>query len=55
MPPRARRADPALVRLPTDLAGPVDVELARLTNSIPGPSAMPGGSRYEPKWDGYRS
>jgi hypothetical protein len=52
MPPRARRTD-ATVRLPTDLVGPVDVELAKLTETIPGPSALPGGARYEPKWDGY--
>src|SRR4051812_19343857 len=29
MPPRVRRADPPPVRLPADLAGPVDVELTR--------------------------
>jgi ATP-dependent DNA ligase len=40
--------------LPADLAGPVDVELARLVESIPGVSALPGGSRYDVKWDGYR-
>jgi ATP-dependent DNA ligase len=55
MPPRVRRADPAPVRLPADLAGPVDVELTRATESIPAPSALPGGCRYEPKWDGYRA
>jgi ATP-dependent DNA ligase len=43
------------VRLPLDLVGPVDVELARAVESIPGPDALPGGSRYEPKFDGYRA
>jgi hypothetical protein len=41
------------VWLPADLIGPVDVELAKPTETIPGPSALPGGARYEPKWDGY--
>ncbi|WP_132196201.1 MULTISPECIES: hypothetical protein [Kribbella] len=46
-----RRTDPAAVRLPPDLAGPVDVELTRAVEDIPGPNALPGGSRYEPKFD----
>jgi hypothetical protein len=50
--PRARKTEPE-VRLPADLVGPVSVELARSVETIPGPSALPGGSRYEPKWDGY--
>lgn len=54
MPPRARRAD-SEVRLPRGLTGPVDVELARSVETIPIPSALPGGARYEPKWDGYRA
>jgi ATP-dependent DNA ligase len=40
--------------LPNDLTGPVTVELARLEERLPGSVALPGGSRYEPKWDGYR-
>nr|WP_218860060.1 ATP-dependent DNA ligase [Petropleomorpha daqingensis] len=40
--------------LPPDLAGPVAVELAKPVRDIPPPSALPGGCRYEPKWDGYR-
>jgi ATP-dependent DNA ligase len=40
--------------LPSDLTGPVAVELARLEERLPGTVALPGGSRYEPKWDGYR-
>lgn len=50
--PQARKPDPE-VRLPADLVGPVDLELARAVDTIPGPTALPGGSRYEPKWDGY--
>lgn len=51
--PRARRADPTEVRLPPGLPGPVDVELARAVEEITGPNALPGGSRYEPKRDGF--
>ena len=47
---RVRRTDPDAVRLPPDLAGPVDVELTRAVEEIPGPNALPGGSRYEPKF-----
>lgn len=41
-------------RLPTDLAGPVALELAQAVEQIPGPAAMRGGTVYELKWDGYR-
>jgi hypothetical protein len=40
-------------RLPPDLIGPVDLELARAVDTIPGEKALPGGSRYEPKFDGF--
>jgi ATP-dependent DNA ligase len=30
------------------------VELAKPVRSIPPANALPGGCRYEPKWDGYR-
>jgi ATP-dependent DNA ligase len=40
--------------LPPSLRGPVQVMLAQAVETIPGPSAMPGGSLYEPKWDGWR-
>ncbi|GGM12357.1 non-homologous end-joining DNA ligase [Nakamurella endophytica] len=40
--------------LPEGLAGPVGVELARAEDAVPGPNALPGGCRYELKWDGYR-
>lgn len=49
--PRARRTE-AAVRLPADPVGSVDVELARSVDTIPGESALPCRSRYEPKWDG---
>ncbi len=45
---------PGLPGLPEDLAGPVAVELAKPVAQIPAPHALPGGCRYEPKWDGYR-
>jgi hypothetical protein len=51
--PARRRAEPASVRIPADLAGPVEVALARSVDQIPAPTALPGGSRYEVKWDGY--
>jgi ATP-dependent DNA ligase len=40
-------------RIPAELAGPVEVALAEAVETIPAENAMPGGSRYEPKWDGY--
>jgi len=41
-------------RLPPDLRGPVEVELARAVDTIPGPGALAGGTVWEPKLDGYR-
>lgn len=41
--------------MPAALAGPVQVALARSADRVPGPSALPGGSRYEPKYDGFRT
>ena len=49
-----RRTEPA-ARLPADLAGPVDLALARSVETIPGEAALLGGSRHEPKWDGFRA
>jgi ATP-dependent DNA ligase len=43
------------MELPAGLAGPVQVALARAVEQIPNTGALPGGSRYEPKWDGYRA
>lgn len=40
--------------LPADLArGPVELELAKAVPTLPGPHAMPGGTRWELKWDGF--
>lgn len=41
--------------LPAALAGPVELTLARAQENIPAPDALPGGCRYELKWDGYRA
>jgi hypothetical protein len=38
---------------PTGLAGPVELELAKAVDQLPGEHGMPGGSRYELKWDGF--
>lgn len=40
--------------MPRAVQPPIDVVLARLVAEIPQPAALPGGSRYEPKWDGWR-
>jgi ATP-dependent DNA ligase len=32
----------------------VAVELAKPVRAVPAANALPGGCRYEPKWDGYR-
>jgi ATP-dependent DNA ligase len=45
---------PGLPDLPPDLAGPVAVQLAKPVRDLPTAAALPGGCRYEPKWDGYR-
>jgi ATP-dependent DNA ligase len=42
------------MRIPAELAGPIEVALARSEDKVPEPHALPGGSRYEVKWDGYR-
>jgi hypothetical protein len=39
--------------LPTGLTGPVQVALARPVEQIPRMGALPGGCRFEPKWDGF--
>ena len=41
-------------KLAPDLLGPVGLELARAVEQLPGQHGMPGGSRYELKWDGFR-
>jgi ATP-dependent DNA ligase len=40
--------------LPPELAGPVGVALTKPSAAVPRPGALPGGCRYEPKWDGFR-
>lgn len=53
--PRRRAVTAASAsELPADLLGPVDLALAKAVEDVPGPHALPGGSRYELKWDGYR-
>lgn len=41
--------------VPPALHPPVSLALAKAVDSIPAESALSGGSRYEPKWDGYRA
>ncbi|MFP5367011.1 MAG: ATP-dependent DNA ligase [Actinomycetes bacterium] len=41
--------------VPPALHPPVSLALAKAVDSIPSESALPGGARYEPKWDGYRA
>ncbi|MFD7161584.1 hypothetical protein ACFV9C_43855 [Kribbella sp. NPDC059898] len=52
MSPARRRTD-GQVPIPAGLAGPVDVVLAKAVEQIPGPQDLVGGTRYEPKWDGF--
>lgn len=40
--------------LPAELRPPLELALARPAESIPAPDSLPGGARYEPKWDGFR-
>lgn len=41
--------------VPPALHPPVTLALAKAVDTIPTEAALPGGSRYEPKWDGYRA
>ncbi|MEV7638078.1 ATP-dependent DNA ligase [Pseudarthrobacter enclensis] len=41
--------------VPPALHPPVSLALAKAVDSVPAEAALPGGSRYEPKWDGYRA
>ena len=45
----------AVGNLPPELSGPVQLELAKAVERLPGPRGVPGGSRYELKWDGFRA
>ena len=40
--------------LPAGLRPPLSVALARPVETVPAADALPGGARYEPKWDGFR-
>lgn len=42
----------AMGNLSRELTGPVQLELARAFERLPGEHGMPGGSRYELKYDG---
>ena len=53
-PARATPPTALSARLPADLAGPVDVVLARAQDTLPGPRSLRGGTRYELKRDGFR-
>ncbi|WP_426624423.1 DNA primase small subunit domain-containing protein [Leifsonia sp. McL0607] len=46
---------PAAVRPPEALRAYIDLALAKPAERLPKPAAMPGGSRYEPKLDGWRA
>jgi ATP-dependent DNA ligase len=48
----AARADDS--ELPGDLASAPSLALARSAERLPSASALPGGTFYEPKWDGFR-
>jgi ATP-dependent DNA ligase len=39
--------------LPADLRAP-SLTMAKPVNRVPGPDVLPGGSWYEPTWDGFR-
>jgi ATP-dependent DNA ligase len=45
---------PSAAPIPPELRGPVEVQLARAVEAIPAPNALPGGTVWEPKLDGYR-
>jgi hypothetical protein len=49
----ARRPAGSRPTLAADLAGPVELELAKAVEQLPGRNGLPGGSRYELKYDGY--
>jgi hypothetical protein len=47
-----RPGDPQLT-LSSELAGPVELVLAKAVEALPGHNGLAGGSRYELKDDGY--
>ncbi|MBD1540552.1 ATP-dependent DNA ligase [Arthrobacter sp. S13_S34] len=40
--------------VPATLRPPVPLALAKAVETVPAEAALPGGSVYEPKWDGFR-
>lgn len=46
---------PTAVRPPEALRASIDLALAKGSERLPEPSALPGASRYEPKLDGWRA
>jgi hypothetical protein len=51
--PNAPQPDSTEPKLSAELAGPVELELAKAVEQLPGRGGMPGGARYELKYDGY--
>jgi ATP-dependent DNA ligase len=43
----------AVGNLSPELEGPVQLELAKAVEQLPGEHGMSGGARYEVKWDGF--
>lgn len=41
--------------VPASLRPPVSLALAKADDSVPAEGAMPGGSMYEPKFDGHEA
>jgi ATP-dependent DNA ligase len=46
--------DVARERVPSAMARPFKLALARAVHKLPAPGALAGGTVYEPKWDGFR-
>jgi ATP-dependent DNA ligase len=42
-------------KLAADLLGPIGLALARAEEQLPGSHGVPGGARFELKWDGFRA
>lgn len=43
----------AVGNLSHELEGPLQLELAKAVDQLPGEHGMSGGARYELKWDGF--
>ena len=55
MTPNHEASEPERPRLAltAELAGPVELELAKAVEQLPGRNGLLGGCRYELKYDGY--